>query len=202
VRYLGRQGHDGLIERRPFIMFARFRRARLDPAIPSTLYGAIVAQARTPALYTDLGVPDTVEGRFEMVVVHLGLVLRRLGRGDGAARAVGQGTFDVFCTEMDDALRALGVKDTSVGKRMRSLAEAYYGRVAAYDAALGAADAGALASALGRTVYGGGRSVAAPALAAYMLATDRALEVTPADRVIAGDIAWPDVVPLPAETRP
>ncbi len=44
-------------------MFARFRRARLDPAIPSTLYGAIVAQARTPALYTDLGVPDTVEGR-------------------------------------------------------------------------------------------------------------------------------------------
>ena len=62
-------------------MFARFRRARLDPAIPSTLYGAIVAQARTPALYTDLGVPDTVEGRFEMVVAHMALALRRLGDG-------------------------------------------------------------------------------------------------------------------------
>lgn len=183
-------------------MFARFRRARLDPAIPSTLYGAIVAQARTPALYTDLGVPDTVEGRFEMVVAHMGLVLRRLGRGDEAARAAGQGVFDTFCSEMDDALRALGVKDTSVGKRMRFLAEAYYGRMAAYDSALGAADAEALAAALRRIIYGGESKVAAPALAAYMLASDSALAAMPADRVIAGTIAWPDIAPLPAETHP
>ncbi len=57
-------------------------------------------------------------------------MLRRLGRGDDTAKAVGQGVFDVFCDEMDDALRELGVKDTSVGKRMRALAEAYYGRTA------------------------------------------------------------------------
>ena len=183
-------------------MFARFRRARLDPAIPSTVYGAIVAQARNPVLYTHLGVPDTVEGRFELVVAHMALALRHLGNGDETAKAVGQGVFDVFCREMDDALRGLGVKDTAVGKRMRFLAAAYYGRAAAYDAALGAADADALAATLRRTVYGGEGTVAAPALAAYMLASDRALAATPGDRVIAGDIPWPAIPPLPAEDHP
>ncbi|HET7717409.1 MAG TPA: ubiquinol-cytochrome C chaperone family protein [Bauldia sp.] len=185
-------------------MFARFRRARLDPAIPATLYGAIVAQARETALYAELGVPDTVEGRFEMVVAHTGLVLRRLGNGDEAARAVGQAVFDVFCDEMDDALRSLGVKDTSVGKRMRRLAEAYYGRTEAYDAALAAGDAGRLASTLRRTVYEGGDEVAAAALAAYMLDADRALAATPLERVIAGKIGWPAIVtpPQAAENQP
>jgi len=185
-------------------MFARFRRARLDAGIPATLYGAIVAQARTSALYTDLAVPDTVEGRFEMVTAHTGLVLRRLGRGDETARAVGQGVFDVFCDEMDDALRALGVKDTSVGKRMRKLAEAYYGRTEAYDAAFAAGDAKLLAATLRRTVYGGDGDVAAAAMAAYMLAADRILATTPTDRVIAGKIVWPAIavpVPLPAEDQ-
>lgn len=180
-------------------MFARFRRARPDAGIPATLYGAIVAQARTEALYTDLGVPDTVEGRFEMVAAHIALLLRRLGRGGDTARAVGQEVFDVFCDEMDDALRALGVKDTSVGKRMRSLAEAYYGRSATYDAALAKGDAAGLAAALRRTVYGGEGAVAAPALAAYMIASDRAIASTPVERVIAGDIVWPAVAPVSAE---
>lgn len=183
-------------------MFARFRRARLDPAIPSTLYGVIVAQARTPALYTDLGVPDTVEGRFEMVVAHMALALRRLGSADDPAKSVGQGVFDVFCREMDDALRELGVKDTAVGKRMRFLGEAYYGRAAAYDAALGEANAEALGATLRRTVYGGAGEVAAPALAAYMLAADRALAAMPVDRLVAGDIPWPDVPTRPAEDQP
>jgi cytochrome b pre-mRNA-processing protein 3 len=174
-------------------MFARFRRARLDPAIPSALYGVIVAQARTPALYTDLGVPDTVEGRFELVVAHMALVLRRLWRGDEGSKAVGQAVFDIYGKEMDDALRALGVKDTSVGKRMRFLTEAYFGRATGYDAALDAADGEALAATLGRTVYGGADTVAAATLAAYMLAADKALSAAPVERTIAGDIAWPGI---------
>jgi cytochrome b pre-mRNA-processing protein 3 len=172
-------------------MFASFRRTRPEHDTSSALYGAIVAQARTPALYTELGVADTVEGRFEMVVVHLALVLRRVWQGDEADRTVGQATFDVFCREMDDALRALGVKDTSVGKRMRKLAEAYYGRAGAYDAALESGDSRALADTLGRTVFGGDATVAAEPLAAYMAAANRNLAATPVDRVIAGDIAWP-----------
>ncbi len=173
-------------------MFSSFRRTRPERDISAALYGAIVAQARTPALYTELGVADTVEGRFEMVVVHLALVLRRVWQGDEADRTVGQATFDVFCREMDDALRALGVKDTSVGKRMRKLAEAYYGRAGAYDAALDSGDARALTEVLGRTVFGGGDApVAAEALAAYMAAANRNLAATPVERVIAGDLAWP-----------
>jgi cytochrome b pre-mRNA-processing protein 3 len=183
-------------------MFASFRRTRPERDTSAALYGAIVAQARTPALYTELGVADTVEGRFEMVVVHLALVLRRIWQGDEADRTVGQATFDVFCREMDDALRALGVRDTSVGKRMRKLAEAYYGRAGAYDAALASGDGRALAETLGRTVFGGEAPVAAEALAAYMAAANRNLAATPIDRVIAGDIAWPEPLrPAPVENE-
>ncbi len=172
-------------------MFASFRRARPEDDISSALYGAIVAQARNPALYTELGVPDTVEGRFEMVVAHLALVLRRVWQGGDETKVVGQATFDVFCREMDDALRALGVKDTSVGKRMRKLAEAYYGRASAYDTAIAAGDGAALAGVLGRTVYGDESAVAARSLADYMTQANRRLAATPLDRVIAGSMDWP-----------
>lgn len=172
-------------------MLARFRRARPETDIPAALYGAVVAQSRNSTLYTDLGVPDTVEGRFEMVVAHLALVLRRVWQGGDEARALGQATFDVFCREMDDALRALGVKDTSVGKRMRKLAEAYYGRASAYDAALEAGDRAALAEVLNRAVYGGEAGVAARALADYMSAASRSLGATAVDQVLAARIDWP-----------
>jgi len=179
-------------------MFASFRRARPEDDISTALYGAIVAQSRAPALYTDLAVPDTVEGRFEMVVMHLALVLRRVWQGDEQAKAAGQATFDVFCREMDDALRALGVKDTSVGKRMRKLAEAYYGRAAAYDGAIAADSREALAAVLGRTVFGDEAAVAAPALADYMTAVNRSLAATPVARVLAGGIDWPVPTTPPA----
>lgn len=182
-------------------MFARFRRARPEDDTSAALYGAIVAQARAPALYTELGVPDTVEGRFEMVVAHLALVLRRVWQGGEAAKVVGQATFDVFCREMDDALRALGVKDTSVGKRMRKLGEAYYGRAAAYDAALAAGDPSALAVVLHRTVYREDPAVAARALADYMTAANRSLAATPVDEVIAGGMDWPVPGAPPTENQ-
>ena len=114
------------------------------------LYGAIVAQARAPIFYFHLGVPDSVEGRFELIVLHLMLVLRRLG-ADGVAAserepslgpgsAVGQQLFDVFCRDLDDNLREMGVGDLAVPRRMRQFGEAFYGRQAAYAAALGAVD--------------------------------------------------------------
>jgi len=173
-------------------MFARFKRARPDAAISTTLYGAIVAQARNTALYTDLAVPDTVEGRFEMVVAHMALVLARLSQGDASAVAVSQGVFDVFCVEMDDALRSMGVKDTSVGKRMRSVGEAFYGRAGAYDAALAKDDRSELAAILQRTVYGGDEPVAAAGLADYMCAVSGVLAATPVDEVAKASIDWPE----------
>ncbi len=131
-----------------------FRRSPAAATIDA-LYGVIVAQARLPVFYEDFGVADTVEGRFEMVVLHLALLLRRLNK-DAQGSAIGQKLFDVFCRDMDHNLREMGVGDLSVPKKMKTLAEAFYGRSKAYEAALSGGDPAALAAALGRNVLPGG----------------------------------------------
>ena len=102
------------------------------------LYGAIVAQARLPIFYLRYGVSDSVEGRFELIVLHLVLVLRRLAGAGERGADLGQKLFDAFCRDLDGNLREMGVGDLAVPKRMRAFGEAYYGRQAAYLAALAA----------------------------------------------------------------
>ena len=106
----------------------------------AALYGAIVAQARVPVFYQGLGVPDTVLGRFDMIVLHLVLLLRRLREGEAAHRELAQGVFDAFCRDMDDNLREMGISDQGVPRQMRKVGEAFYGRAQAYEAALGEPD--------------------------------------------------------------
>jgi cytochrome b pre-mRNA-processing protein 3 len=143
------------------------------------LYGAIVAQAREPAFYSAYGVPDTVEGRFDLIVLHLVLVLAQIGQeageqalpSEGAARAIGQQLFDTFCRDLDDNLREMGVGDLAVPKKMRSFAEAFYGRQAAYLTALAAADQQELENALARNIFDETRAdEGAARLAAYVRA--------------------------------
>jgi cytochrome b pre-mRNA-processing protein 3 len=98
------------------------------------IYGMIVTQAREPAFYRSFGVPDTVNGRFDLLVLHLWLVLRRF-RITAEARHGSQALFDRFCEDMDANLREMGVGDLTVPKRMQAFGEAFYGRAAAYDAA-------------------------------------------------------------------
>jgi len=112
-----------------------FRRSLKADSIAS-LYGAIVAQARLPAFYVAFGVPDTLEGRFDLLVLHLVLVLRRLSRAGDRGREFGQQLFDAFCRDLDGNLREMGVGDLTVPKRMQRFGEAFYGRQAAYLAAL------------------------------------------------------------------
>ena len=100
------------------------------------IYGMIVTQAREPLFYRDLGVPDTVNGRFDLLVLHLWMVLRRLQAGRRAAADLSQALFDRFCDDMDANLREMGVGDLTVPKRMQAFGEAFYGRTAAYDLAL------------------------------------------------------------------
>ena len=102
-----------------------FRRSPRDHRIRA-LYGAIVAQARSSAFYADFGVPDTVEGRFDLIVLHLVLLLRRLDRDESVGRGLGQGLFDVFCRDLEANLREMGVGDLAVPKKMRQFAEAFY----------------------------------------------------------------------------
>jgi cytochrome b pre-mRNA-processing protein 3 len=127
---------------------------RPDPARQTAeqLYAALVAQARRPEFYRELGVPDTLDGRFELVALHTFLALRRLKSGAGASDAR-QALVDIFVDDMDASLREMGAGDLGVGRRVKAMAQALYGRIAAYEAGLAGSEQ-ALISALRRNVYG------------------------------------------------
>jgi cytochrome b pre-mRNA-processing protein 3 len=170
-----------------------FRLFRRDPHARTitALYGAIVAQARRPIFYLALGVPDTIEGRFEMVALHLALLCRRLGRDGTAGRSLSQGVFDMFCRDMDDHLREMGVSDLRVPKTMRKLGEAFYGRLDAYDRALAQDGNAALAAALARNALGAA-SASASRLAAYVRKAARSLDAAPLAQLHDGHVSFPD----------
>ena len=165
---------------------------RSEPTI-AALYGAIVTQARDPRFYEDFGVPDTVLGRFDLIVLHLALVLRRLRGGDGSGRAAAQRVFDTFCRDMDHSLREMGIGDQGVPLHMRRVGEAFYGRAQAYDVALGRDGNDALTEALSRNVYAEapGPAVAAERLAAYVRRAVDDLEAQALDRLLAGVVTFP-----------
>ena len=173
-------------------MFARlFRADRAAEAAAAAAYGAIVAQARSPAFYAAFGVPDSVTGRFEMVVLHTILVIERLRREGAAGSAFGQRIFDDFCRDMDQSLRELGFGDLGVPKRMKKMGESFYGRAEAYGRTLG--DRTGLAEAIARNVFPDSPTTApASRLADYAIATAAALAETPVDRIGEGAIAFPD----------
>jgi cytochrome b pre-mRNA-processing protein 3 len=137
------------------------------------IYGMIVTQAREPLFYRDLAVPDTVNGRFDVLVLHLWMVLRRLKPMQGGG-GFSQALFDRFCDDMDANLREMGVGDLTVPKRMQAFGEAFYGRTAAYDLAL-AEGPEALAQALCKNVLNGEEAGKARILAAYAEAVIAAL---------------------------
>lgn len=170
-------------------MFGRlFRRDSEADGIATALYGAIVAQARNPALYTDFGVADTVTGRFEMVTMHVILVLDRIEGLGEAVRPLGQRIFDLYVLDMDRSLRELGIGDLGVPKRMKKMAQAFFGRHESYREALAAGHASRLTEAIARNVYPAGNAAAARGLAAYVLASRSApLSVT------AGTVAFADL---------
>jgi cytochrome b pre-mRNA-processing protein 3 len=159
------------------------------------LYGAIVAQARKPAFYRDYGVPDTVQGRFDLIVLHLVLLIERLGRDADTGRGIGQRLFDVFCRDLDDNLREMGVGDLAVPKRMRAFGEAFYGRQAAYLAAFAAAEAGELEKALRRNIFADGDTGdAATRLAQYVHAARRRFEIQEDSALLRGEVVFPQPI--------
>jgi cytochrome b pre-mRNA-processing protein 3 len=172
------------------MIFPLFRRSKQSDTI-SSLYGTIVAQARMAAFYRDYAVPDTVSGRFDLLVLHLVLVIERLN-ADPDLQALGQGVFDRFCQDMDDNLREMGVGDLKVPKEMRRIGEAFYGRAQAYRAAL-AVDDGTLETVLNRNIYGGSASRdACRRLADYMRQAGRDLAAQPASALATGRLRFPD----------
>jgi len=180
------------------MIFQLFRRPRDDPSIAS-LYGTIVAQARKPAFYQSFDVPDTVNGRLEMILLHVVLLLRRLAATDRAGApgqstlgqaTLGQAIFDLFCRDMDANLREMGVGDLSVPREMRRIGEAFYGRQAAYCAALDSEDPGMLDAALARNIIGS--SEGSDKLADYVRAAVRALAAQDIAELCRGELQFPD----------
>jgi cytochrome b pre-mRNA-processing protein 3 len=161
------------------------------------LYGTIVAQARLPIFYTKYGVPDTVEGRFEMIVLHQALATRCLARETTTSR-FGAILFDRFCRDLDHNLREMGVGDLTIPKRMRAFGEAYFGRARAYDQALTARDGEACALALTRNVYGTATVCeGARRLARYVEHAARQLDALDAAALTGGQLRFPDPNAVP-----
>jgi len=172
------------------MIFQLFRRTRQDESIAS-LYGTIVAQARTQAFYQNFGVSDTANGRLEMILLHTVLLLRRL-EPEPATGPLAQAVFDLFCQDMDDNLREMGVGDLGVPRAMQRIGEAFYGRQAAYRAALDSDDPQALVEALRRNVLDGFQGANAARLAEYVRAAMQALAAQDIAGLRAGKLGFPD----------
>ena len=170
--------------------FNHFRKPPIAPiGTIEAIYGMIVTQAREPLFYRDLGVPDTVNGRFDLLVLHLWLTLGRL-KSVAAGTALSQALFDHFCSDMDDNLREMGVGDLAVPRRMQAFGEAFYGRTAAYDMALTEGQE-ALAQALCKNILNGENIDKARQLAAYAEAAMAALARLDAAKLLEGAFRFP-----------
>ena len=174
-------------------MLKNLFKPRPGPRLGDDLYAKAVAQARNPAFYTRLGVADRIDARFELYTLHVMLLVLRLRdentvQGQDAAQAV----FDVYVSALDHALREEGVGDVSVGKKMRKLGEALYGRMNAYEPPLRAGDEAVLAEAMAKNVYAEPQAEHAGTLARYALSTRAALAAQDFNKVLATP-AWSEV---------
>ncbi len=166
-----------------------FRRKDVQPDPVAGLYAALVQKARDPDFYMDLGVPDTVDGRFDMIVIHAMLVMRRLREKPDEVHTTGQRLFDLMFTDMDRSLREMGVGDMSVGKHVKRMARAFYGRAAAYESGMDESPA-ALAKAIGDNLYRHGPPPegAVAGIASYLTRATAHLAAQSVDDIVAGRI--------------
>jgi cytochrome b pre-mRNA-processing protein 3 len=176
------------------MIFARWRARRASRAVIEQILGEIVAVARRPMLYQALQAPDRIDGRFELLTLHAGLVLRRLAALGGLADAIAQELVNSVFMHFDDTLREMGFSDIAVSKRLKAMGSAFYGRNAAYAAALDEGSVAGLAAALARNVYGVADPYAAPgagALALHVASLDAALASIPFETFATGRFRFP-----------
>lgn len=172
------------------IPFFGSRRLAANRDVIERLNTAIVEAVRTPVFYLDGGVADTFNGRFELLVLHAALAVRRLRAAGEPGPAIAQALVDQMFRNLDPAMRELGVGDMAVPKRMKRLAEGFLGRSVAYDRALLTGEAALLEEALSRNVYAGARG--APELAAYVRAAAAGIDAAPLADFAQGVLAFPD----------
>ncbi len=176
------------------MIFSLFRRSG-NSAVIGRLHGDIMAAVRQPVIYAQWNVPDTFEGRFEILSLMATLVVRRLAQLPDPAAEISQDLTDRIFSEVDAAMREMGVGDLTVPKRIKKLAAGFLGRRQAYDAALNALSEVQLAEALSRNVYGRepseGAQQALP-LARYVFQVDQALSVLGLESFTQGPLKLPE----------
>jgi cytochrome b pre-mRNA-processing protein 3 len=142
------------------MILKRFRENAEREQAARDLYAGVVTQARQSRFYAGHGVPDSLDGRFEMIALHAFLLLHRLKRDNPEAAPLSQAVYDVFFGDMDQCLREMGAGDLGVGRRVKRMAEGFAGRIAAYEEGMASADDGLLAEALRRNLFGTAPEVA------------------------------------------
>jgi len=157
------------------------------------LYESLVAQARRVEFYTAGGVADSIDGRFDLVILHAFLLMRRLGgkgQGTADAAALGQVLFDLMFADFDQCLREMGVTDMGMSPKIKKMTKAFYGRVAAYDGSL--EDGAALSAALERNLYRGNppSEPVLAAMAAYVQAQAADLDNQPLGELMKGRVRF------------
>jgi cytochrome b pre-mRNA-processing protein 3 len=172
-------------------MLAFWRRQDPVAAAAELLYGACVRHARSPAFYRDHGVPDTLEGRFDMIVLPVFGTIYRLQAEGSVGERMGQAVLETFFRSIDDDMRELGVGDLSVPRKIHKAASAFYGRSKAYAGAL--AGDGDLAVAISRNVFDAGNASGSAALASHLTAIVVELQNQPVEQLLAGQVHFPPV---------
>jgi len=180
------------------MFFARWRARRANRLLIDQIHGEIVAAARAPALYREAGVADTIEGRFEMVVLYAALLVRRLLALGPQGADVAQELVDRVFRGFEDALREMAIGDAVVARRIKTMAGDFAGRSRAYAAALDSGDEAALAAALARNVYGASAPPEATGLARRVAAAAAALDLASFEDFAAGRFRFP---PAEGEAR-
>lgn len=169
-------------------MILNLFRKKSAPEAVFVVYAAIVAQSRQPRFYADWGVPDTVTGRFDMICLHLALVLRHLRGNDKAVSDFAQQLFDLFFKDMDRSLRELGAGDLSVPKKIQKMGNVFYGLLGKLTEALDGNDRAALEALLRRNVFDDQPAHGIAPMADYLQAQAQRLAGQPAAEIVAGRI--------------
>lgn len=174
-------------------MLKRLFKTRPAVLAGQALYERVVVQSRLPSLYADLGAPDTTEGRFEIYSLHVYLLLARLKEQGPQAAETAQALLDTYLSALDNTLREMGLGDVGVGRQVRKLGEAFYGRVRSYEVGIAALpDTSELEAMLIRTAYAGADPSSAPRLAGYVIRQRAALAEQPLETLLEGSVHWAD----------
>ncbi len=185
-------------------MFGRLFRTDPMKKPAARVYESILASSRQPHLYETPGVPDTVDGRFDLLVIHASIFFRHMRKAGEAGLHMNQLVFDRMFDDMDVALREMGTGDPSVGKKIKQMGQAFYGRAQAYETALNECDATGLAQVIQRNLFASDGAVSdevpdgavedaeqlavSERLAAYMLSADEHMAAQDMSAILEGQL--------------